>query len=254
MMKDQHIAAILRGSLWFAPQVESGFELILISSQERLVGTINLLYLSCMEDMPFTNQSEYTLPGNLLAQLKGRYAEPQRHYHTWSHIGQLLQEYGGVAEYITHRAAVLCALYYHDVIYEIPSSDNECKSADLMKQELQDHIGADDLALAAKLIIATKEHEVDASLEGTKKQDCALFLDMDMSILGVPRDDYLQYAEKIRKEYFFVPEELYKTGRCKILAGFLERRRIYFSSFYFEKLEGPARANIAHEMRSLLRP
>jgi predicted metal-dependent HD superfamily phosphohydrolase len=207
-----------------------------------------------MEETPFTNQSGYTLPGNLMAQLKNRYAEPQRHYHTWSHIEQLLREYSAVAEYITHQKALLCALYYHDAIYEIPSSDNERKSAYLLRQELQDLIGADDLALAAKLIMATKDHEVDASLEGTEKQDCELFLDMDMSILGVPRDDYLQYAEEIRSEYSFVPEELYKAGRGKVLAGFLERRRIYFSDYYFEKLEGPARANIEREMKTLSRP
>ena len=45
------------------------------------------------------------------------------------------------------------------------------------------------------------------------RSDAAYFLDMDLSILGMPWPEYEHYAQAIRQEYAHVPMTDYKTGR-----------------------------------------
>jgi len=47
-----------------------------------------------------------------------------------------------------------------------------------------------------QIIFDTKTHKPSNNTDVTK-----LFLDADLSILGMPKEVYIEYAQRIRKEY-----------------------------------------------------
>lgn len=103
----------------------------------------------------------------------------------------------------------------------------------------------------SRWILQTKSHSLSHSdLTGT---DCdeSLFLDLDLSILGAEAHVYEQYSHNIRREYNFYELQAYRIGRSKILSSFLERQRIYYSSFFHNLFEVQARANLSHELAFL---
>ena len=76
-------------------------------------------------------------------------------------------------------------------------------------------------------------------------------MDIDISILGSEESRYEVYCEKIRKEYKWVPGIIYRRKRKEILQRFLQRDRLYFTDFYYSRLEEKARMNIAKEIDRL---
>lgn len=182
--------------------------------------------------------------GDLLASLRQRYDEPQRHYHSWAHIEALLRHYETIKSKLNDPDAVLIALYWHDAIYDPMAADNEAKSADLMLEEAQGLLPEDRLKRADTIIRATATHTVPEGVSDADKSDLELFLDIDLSILATPKAVFDQYEQDIRKEYAHVPIDLYRQGRGAVLTTFLERERLYFSDGFFSKWEQTARTNL----------
>ena len=77
-------------------------------------------------------------------------------------------------------------------------------------------------------------------------------MDADLSILGSSFEAYANYARAIRKEYEFVPLELYCAGRITVLERFLGRSRIYQTLEFGARFEAQARQNLTLERQSLL--
>jgi predicted metal-dependent HD superfamily phosphohydrolase len=86
-------------------------------------------------------------------------------------------------------------------------------------------------------------------LQGTNL--AAVFLDLDLSILGASEDEYDGYKKQIREEYSYYSVDEYKNGRIKIMKGFLNRERLYFTDDFHMKYETRARENIEREIKSL---
>ena len=191
------------------------------------------------------------IPAPLIASLRRRYDEPQRHYHTWAHIEALLGHYGRWVRYLHRPKPVLWALYWHDAIYDPQAKDNEEQSARLLEQEAAGHLSPDDIAFAATLIRATADHKLPDGLTGRETEDLSLFLDLDLSILGAPQPVYDRYEQDIRAEYAFVPEETFRSVRAGILKGFLSRERLYFTDLAHAEWDETARANLARAVRGL---
>jgi predicted metal-dependent HD superfamily phosphohydrolase len=82
-------------------------------------------------------------------------------------------------------------------------------------------------------------------------RDTATILDADLAILGAAEARYQRYSEEIRKEYAWVSEEDYRTGRAGVLKSFLSRPRIFIHQITFEEGEKQARFNIAAELARL---
>ena len=191
------------------------------------------------------------IPAALMETLRQRYAEPQRHYHTWDHIDALLGHYRNWVRYMNRPGPVLWALYWHDAVYDPQAKDNEEKSAHLLEQEAAGHLSPHDIGFAAAIIRATATHTVPDGLPVHDAEDLALFLDMDLSILGAPENVYDRYEKDIRAEYAFVPEEAYRAGRGAILNRFLSRPRLYFTDIAHAKWDAAARSNLARAVRVL---
>jgi len=187
----------------------------------------------------------------LITGLKARYAEAQRAYHTWAHIEALLGHFHTLGDHIHDKTRLLWALYWHDAIYDPTRSDNEAVSADLLRAEGKAALPANTLEDAAIIIEATAKHELPAALKGDALSDAALFLDIDLSILGSRPDVFDAYEDHIRFEYSFVPIEIYTPARSKILSGFLARKQLYFTRVCADLWEENARTNLARSIARL---
>lgn len=187
----------------------------------------------------------------LIEQLKTRYAEPQRHYHTWAHVEALRGHFDRVQDKFHDATGVLWALYWHDAIYDPQATDNEDKSADLMLAEAPPTLAEPSLKLAERVIRATQKHQVPRGLSDQDASDLALFLDIDLSILGAEEKIFDAYEAQIRAEYAFVPIDIYRQARAGILKGFLQRDRLYFSDHYHNLWETTARDNLRRSITRL---
>ncbi|KAL7581556.1 hypothetical protein ACA910_022119 [Epithemia clementina (nom. ined.)] len=185
---------------------------------------------------------------------------------------------------------ILLSIFFHDAIYNVHSATNERDSAQLFQEFFNDVVGvvyttekndnsnflAGHLGQVARLvedcILATQNHQIPSFLfektseyihKGEKNDGnqenwalslAALFLDLDMAVLGKEESAYLAYASMIRNEYAHVPHDTYCSKRAQILTEFLQRPRpgrIYHTSFFHQALEDQARRNLAMEIAML---
>lgn len=173
------------------------------------------------------------------------YGGPGRLYHNLAHVAACLAHLAGTDH---DRPPLRLALFYHDAIYDTRREDNEEASARLAEKRLT-QMGAPDqlIRTVAALILATT-HEA-----ATEDAERGLLCDIDLATLGGPEPEYQAYAEAIRREYAWVPEADYRTGRSRVLRSFLARDRIYQTG-PFHHLEAAARRNLAHELAKLASP
>ncbi len=190
---------------------------------------------------------------DLIEGLKIRYAEPQRHYHTWAHVEALLSHFDDVADALNDPTAVLWALYWHDAIYDPQAQDNEDKSADLLIEQAEEPLNPESLVRAERIIRATKQHQMPDGLSSNEADDLALFLDIDLSILGADAAVFDAYERHIRAEYAFVSAEVYCQARAAILRAFLNRDRLYFTDHFRNLWEEKSRANLNRSIETLER-
>lgn len=191
------------------------------------------------------------LPERLMADLRRRYGEAQRHYHTWAHIEALVLLFEEVRARLFDAAAVEAALYYHDAVYDPRAKDNEQQSAILMRRDCAAVLSAESLDRAERLIEATAGHQLPDEVSGPTLEDAKLFLDMDLSILAAPWPQFLAYEAAIRREYAHVGDQAFRSGRRAVLEGFLKRDRLYFSGFFGARFEEPARENLKQSLTRL---
>ena len=191
--------------------------------------------------------SQQTEASKLFKELDEAYQAENRVYHNFEHIQNLLifleQHKHGVRD----LDGVVLAAWFHDVIYDTRVNDNEEKSAQFAQNYLHRlGVSPDVIMHVIALIRSTITHEVIEN-----DYDSAILLDGDLGILGSSKDEYDQYAEKIRMEYSWVPEEQYRIGRKRVLESFIQRPRIYFTEDAFKMFELRARENITREIALL---
>jgi predicted metal-dependent HD superfamily phosphohydrolase len=194
---------------------------------------------------------EGELPAGLADELRARHAEPQRAYHGWQHIDELLALFAEIEAGLHDPRAVLFALLFHDAVHDPRSADNERSSAELLARRAGGLLAAESLAHAERMVLATVGHCLPAGLTDAERHDTAHFLDMDLSILGAPPARFAEYEAQIRREYAHIPEDTYRTGRAAMLQRFARRDPLYFSDWGRRKFERQARANLARLVEEL---
>lgn len=188
------------------------------------------------------------------------YSEPQRHYHNITHIYHCLREFVEFTDCDDFTKdhvgvdffSVEKAIWFHDCVYDPQAKDNEKQSADVAHGymfELARQIPAarDKVLTVCNMILLTANHMEKEELSPSEK----VFLDIDLAILGASESAYNAYAANIQKEYSFVPRELYKPGRAKLLGKFLSSPRIFRTEYFHKKYEKIARDNIQREINAL---
>lgn len=172
--------------------------------------------------------------------LHSAYSEHHRHYHTTEHIHDCLEKFESLRASLEQPDTVELAIWFHDAIYNPYRNDNEARSAQWAERFLRDN--AADPALiehVTKLILATR-HDVPSS-----DTSALALIDVDLSILGSSKEQFLVYEHAIRREYRWVPSPLYRHRRAEILQYFLERDRIFNTPLFHERHEAQARINLA---------
>jgi predicted metal-dependent HD superfamily phosphohydrolase len=179
-------------------------------------------------------------------EIKEKYSEKGRYYHNIQHLENMFSELDAVKDQIENFTNISFSVFYHDVIYEASSKNNEEKSAEFAKSRLEKlNCSSSDINSVFEQIIATKAHQ-----KADDKDICYL-LDADLSILGKNSETYIDYTKKIRKEYSIYPDLLYQPGRKKVLHHFLELENIFKTKDFKAKYENQARKNIEAEIQSL---
>jgi predicted metal-dependent HD superfamily phosphohydrolase len=182
---------------------------------------------------------------HIFPELSRAYADPARQYHTSAHIAECLLLLDRFAHLAGRPEEVELAIWFHDAVYDTERSDNEEASAVRARHLLSlVGVGQAEIDRIAEMIIATRTHE-------SSNADCSLLLDIDLSILGAPPDEFEAYDQAIRREYAWVPEERYALGRTAILNSFLSRPRIYKTAEFFDIYERQARDNLRRKVTQL---
>jgi predicted metal-dependent HD superfamily phosphohydrolase len=185
------------------------------------------------------------LPTEVERTLAAAYAEPQRAYHTGTHIHEVLHWFDEVYDQVGWRGPedVYLAVVFHDAVYDPTRHDNEARSAELAQRFGQAS------AETTRLILLTAQHgKLDpAGID----HDAAHFLDADTAILGASAAVFDDYDAAIRVEYQHVPDDAYRAGRGAFLKSMLERERIYFAEFFHAQLDRRARDNLARALARL---
>jgi predicted metal-dependent HD superfamily phosphohydrolase len=185
------------------------------------------------------------LPPEVEHALDLAYAEPQRAYHTGTHIHDVLHWFDEVCDQVGWRSPedVYLAVVFHDAVYDPTRHDNEARSAELAQRLMNAS------AETVRLILLTAEHgKLDpAGID----HDAAHFLDSDTAILGASAAVFDDYDAAVRVEYQHVPDDAYRTGRGAFLKSMLSRERIFFADFFHAQLDRRARDNLARALARL---
>ncbi len=186
------------------------------------------------------------IPHNALGELIRAYSSPDRYYHNLAHIQDCLSVFDQTSHLATHPEEVELAIWFHDAVYNTRRNDNEQKSAEWAEVVIQQSGLSWEIAKrVASSILATRHQEE------VTNNDAQLLVDVDLSILCRDSAVFWRYEENIRKEYAWVPEDVFRRERAKILRGFLDRQHIYYHREYRERFEARARANLEQAIARL---
>jgi predicted metal-dependent HD superfamily phosphohydrolase len=174
------------------------------------------------------------------------YSKKKRHYHTLSHLDNLLNQLLEVKDKIESWDTVLFTLFYHDIIYQATKSNNEEESAKLAEERMKQlFVPSEIIENCVAQILVTKAHLANSN------SDTNYFTDADLSVIGQNKEEYTIYYKNVRKEYSIYPDLLYNPGRKKVLKHFLKMDRIYKTDYFFTKYEIQAKLNLQAELNLL---
>jgi predicted metal-dependent HD superfamily phosphohydrolase len=186
------------------------------------------------------------------------HTEQGRYYHTVVHLEEMfnyfeiLRKQNCPCSLTKHEdQAIVLSIFFHDSVYDARSGTNEEDSA-LLFESFADEwaISKTSETLKSKVIeyiLATKKHHVSYE----NPEPLALFLDLDMAVLGKEEAAYQAYAGLIRKEYEYVPRDIYCQKRGDVLEAFLQHESIYGTDIVGRAFEERARSNIRSEIELL---
>ena len=175
----------------------------------------------------------------VFASLIARYAEPHRAYHNLDHIRDCLRWLDWASRIVEQVEVTELAIWFHDAIYDPHRNDNEERSAEWAERALRDNGAPAGVVERVGRFIRLTTHR-EEGLSG----DAAVLCDCDLAILGAEAARFNAYDAAIRLEYGWVPKDVFRRERGRVLMGFLARPRVYHTDFFRERLEEPARANL----------
>lgn len=176
-----------------------------------------------------------------------RWQEPQRRYHTLTHLTAVLDHIDVLEEYADAPDLVRLAAWFHDAVYLPDRSENEERSARLAERALPEAgVSSPGTAEVARLVRLTVGHApTDDDRNGQ------VLCDADLAVLASAPPAYADYAAAVREEYAFVPDEAFRTGRAAILRQLLDLPRLFRTPYGQREWEERARENLRAELARL---
>jgi predicted metal-dependent HD superfamily phosphohydrolase len=182
----------------------------------------------------------------VLAKLETAYGMAGRHYHTLGHVDRMVEEFHALGPVAHQPEAVELALWLHDVVWSPEATDAEAASAAWAHAHLAPRgVSPALLDRVADLILATRHLPAPPAT-----RDEALVRDLDLLTFAAPPGIFDRCNDLVRREYAHVPDEAWRTGRARVLRGFLERPVLYFTPA-LAALEPAARANLGRAVATL---
>ena len=172
------------------------------------------------------------------ATLIDSYNEPWRHYHTAEHLCHCLRQLDLASALIDDPAAVEIALWFHDIVLQPDSPDNEQNSANRFQHAAGKHFPADFVEKVNGLILATVHQE------SPQQQDARYLCDIDLSSLGSPWEQFLQDSAAVRTELSGTSDEMFYAAKVRFFNALLDRPTIFLTDFFQSRYERSARNNI----------
>jgi len=186
--------------------------------------------------------------------LDAGYTESHRAYHTWEHVAGLLEKLSEFSDLSTRSEIIAVSVFWHDVVYTTqnqdgglrPDYENVRASAELFRQYTL--LKQPDADAVYDLIMATANHLQARA----KKQyyagfagDLDLFLDLDLSSLASPWEEFVEGLARIRTEFSWASEVVFCSIQRQILESFAKADvRLYRRAETSEKWLDAARANL----------
>ncbi|MBC9727200.1 hypothetical protein [Streptomyces sp. TRM68367] len=194
-----------------------------------------------------TGTASYPDPIPYADNLLTRWQEPQRRYHTLTHLTAVLDHIDFLAQYADDPDVVRLAAWFHDAVYLPERSTNEERSARLAERALPE-AGVPDgkTAEVARLVRLTITHD-----PADDDPDGQVLCDADLAILASPPSAYAAYTAAVREEYHFVPSDAFRTGRATILRQLLALPALFHTPYGHAEWEPTARYNLRSELELL---
>lgn len=179
-------------------------------------------------------------PDELFDQLVTAYSDTGRHYHTFDHVLDCLEVLDRFSHLATERDELELALWFHDAVYDTHRGDNEVASASWAVRAMREAGIEEGPAERVQRMILASCHRTPPAT-----RDEALMLDIDLSILGRGGAKFAEYDDRIRREFDWVGDDAFQSGRVAVLRGFLSRPQIYLTAELRSRYEQRARENLA---------
>lgn len=207
-----------------------------------------------LQDLFTTLLLRYTQNDTLIQhcwdEIEDAYSNSERYFHNLSHLEQLYLALSPLQARVDDWDVIAFTIFYHDLAYDVVQyvleNDNEERSAAIAEKALKS-IGFPTSRgqRCQQHILATKTHRL------TSDGDTNFFIDADLSILGQPWEAYHDYMKNIRKEYIIYPDNIYHSGRLKVLKQFLKMDRVFKTDHFYALYETTARENMSREIEIL---
>lgn len=195
--------------------------------------------------------------------LDSGYAEDHRAYHTWEHLAGLFERLSEFSRLSARPDVVAVAIFWHDAVYRTrdldgsprPNCENVRDSAELfLHYTLLD--GADAGAVH-DLIMATANHphaKAEKQHYAGFAGDLDLFLDLDLSALSLPWEEFAKDFARIRAEFTGMPEAEFCIRQIRLLESFAQGTgSLYRRAETSAKWHAGASANIERCLAGLRR-
>jgi len=186
------------------------------------------------------------VPQAVFEKLIQAYSSTGRFYHNLTHLNHCFSIFDQTRFLAAYPEEVELAIWFHDVVYDTRRDDNEQRSAKWAEKVIsQSGLSSSVAERVSDLILATRHR---AEVWNT---DTQLVADVDLSILGADPELFWRYERNIRKEYAWIPENLFKLRRTEILYSFLSCQYIYHHKQYRGMFEEKARFNLKQAVENL---
>ena len=174
------------------------------------------------------------------------WSEPHRRYHDLAHLAAVLGLVDALSPAADDADAVRLAAWYHDVVYDPSSSENEARSAGRARAGLRGLVDDEGLAEVERLVLVTVDHD-----PAPDDANGAVLCDADLAVLAAPPDAYAGYASAIRAEYGLLSDADFTAGRIAVLERLLALPALYRLPENAERWTATARANLGAELALL---
>jgi predicted metal-dependent HD superfamily phosphohydrolase len=186
--------------------------------------------------------------------LDAGYTENHRAYHTWEHVAGLLEKLSGFSNLSTRSDIIVVSVFWHDIVYRTqnqdgsqrPDYENVRDSGELFRQYTL--LNKSDADAVYDLIMATTNHlqaRADKHYYAGFADDLDLFLDLDLSSLAAPWEEFVEDFARIRSEFSWASEVVFCSIQLQVLKNFAKDDvRLYRRAETSEKWRDAARTNL----------